>query len=68
MKIHIGRNPDADFHIYGDDGKEITETLNVKELSMHIEPGISTKVTMTCYVDDITVLPKIAEVIVVGTK
>lgn len=66
MKIIIGNHTYKDFHVYDDEGTEITDTLHIKNLRLYLgyddEP---TTVQLTCYVDSVELLNTMAEVTII---
>ena len=66
MKITIGPSPQTDFHIYDDDGKEITKHLRVKSFSCSVghDTGL-TLVHMSCYAEGVEILGAQASVKIV---
>ncbi len=64
MKIVFGKTTE-DFHIYDDEGKEITGTLAIKELSFTLGKQQQTVVRLTCYADSIEFLETLVDVTIV---
>lgn len=63
MKIVIGKLPSKDFRVYDDNGKDITDQLHIKNLSLKIGyDDYPTLVEMTCYIDSVELLDTMAEV------
>ncbi len=64
MRIQIGKTTD-DFHVYDNEGDEITEKLQIRTLSFVLGPHAHTEVRMTCYVDAIFLEDTMAEVTII---
>ena len=66
MKIIIGKHVHSDFHVFDDEGNNITDDLCIKNLTLKLgyddEP---TTVVLTCYIDSIEILDAMAEVTIV---
>lgn len=69
MKITIGKHPNEDFHVFDDEGNEITDTLSIKSLWLSIDNTTGqTSVQMSCYADAVEILTDIAEVTLIGDE
>ncbi len=65
MRIIIPQDPNQ-FEILDDEGKNITEQLHVKELSLRIaNDTMPTTVQLTCYVESVDLLDTMAEVTII---
>lgn len=49
MKVILGKNPNTDFRVIGENGNDITDELCVKSIQISADANNSTMIVLECY-------------------